>query len=90
MRRREFITLLALIPVMHDAGAQSSGTISRIGTLDYGSSSGRRLLWEAFYEKLRDLGYVQGRNIAVEARWAGRAERLGPLAAELVARTCTH
>ena len=88
MRRREFMMLLALVPAMaaHDADAQTSGTIARIGTLDYGSSSARRLLWDAFYEKLRDLGYAPGRNLAVEARWAeAQAERLGPLAAELVA-----
>ncbi len=87
MRRRDAIAFLALIPTigMHGADAQTSGTIARIGTLDYGSLSARRLLWETFHEKLRNLGYEQGRNIAVEARWAdGRMERLGPLAAELV------
>src|SRR5260370_39100592 len=87
MRRRDAIAFLALIATigMHGADAQTSGTIARIGTLDYGSLSARRLLWETFHEKLRNLGYEQGRNIAVEARWAdGRMERLGPLAAELV------
>src|SRR5262245_50816158 len=40
---------------------------------------------EAFRQGLRDLGYVEGKNIAVEYRWAeGKAERLFELAAELV------
>src|SRR5260370_31895863 len=89
MGGRDGIAFLALIATigMHGADAQTSGTIARIGTLDYGSLSARRLLWETFHEKLRNLGYEQGRNIAVEARWAdGRMERLGPLAAELVSR----
>ena len=88
MTRREFLAFLTLVPAMgaHDVDAQISGTIARIGTLDYGSSSARRLLWAAFYEKLADLGYAPGKNLAVEARWAeGQAQRLGPLAAELVA-----
>src|SRR5260370_24152242 len=82
MRRRDAIAFLALIPTIgvHGADAQTSGTIARIGTLDYGSLSARRLLWETFYEKLRNLGYEQGRNIAVEARWAdGRMALLRPL-----------
>src|SRR5260370_37326095 len=89
MRRRDAIAFLVLIPTigMHGADAQTSGTIARIGTLDYGSLSARRLLWETFHEKLRNLGYEQGRNIAVEARWAdGRMERLGPRAGEVVSR----
>ena len=87
MRRREFIKLLAgtlaLTPVI--ASAESTGT-ARIGTLDYGSPAARKHLWEAFYNRMSELGYVSGKSIATEARWAnGKAEQLPPLAAELVA-----
>lgn len=43
-------------------------------------------LWEVFRQGMRDLGYVDGRNISIEARWSeGRADRLAALAIELVA-----
>jgi putative ABC transport system substrate-binding protein len=70
------------------ATAQPAGKVYRIGGLVDGSSSGPRVrqLREAFLKGLHDLGYVEGRNVAVELRYTeGASERLGPLAAELVA-----
>jgi putative ABC transport system substrate-binding protein len=65
--------------------AQQAAKIARIGylSLDTATSAGNR---EAFLQGLRDLGYVEGRNVVIEVRDAeGRNERLPALAAELVA-----
>jgi putative ABC transport system substrate-binding protein len=69
------------------AVAQPQEKVSRIGYLSPGSSSNparlRRL--EAFRQGLRELGYVEGRNIAIEARWAeGKYDQYAVLTADLV------
>ena len=86
MRRREFITLLsgaaAAWPLV--ARAQQAGKIYRIGFL-WDSPDAFLDALEAFRQGLRDLGYVEGRNIAMEYRWAeGKPERMRELAEELV------
>jgi len=64
------------------AGAPQATTITRIGFL---SASEPSPMAEAFRRGLRDLGYVEDRNIVIHARWAeGRFDRLPDLAAELV------
>jgi ABC-type uncharacterized transport system substrate-binding protein len=69
-------------------GAQSAAKVYRIGLLGgspptAGEASAR--LWEDFLQGMRDLGYVEGRNLMIEGRWYGeRTERLPTLAAELV------
>jgi putative ABC transport system substrate-binding protein len=74
-------TILVAGPVM--AEAQQPERISRVGML-FGGSAGDPLA-ESFKQGLRDLGYVEGRNITVEYRWGeGRGDRLPGLAAELV------
>ncbi|MGH7322084.1 MAG: ABC transporter substrate-binding protein [Candidatus Rokuibacteriota bacterium] len=68
--------------------AQQPGGIPRIGVLSFptGTSPAASPAASAFRQGLRELGYVEGQNIAIEYRWAGgKAERLAPLAAELVA-----
>jgi putative ABC transport system substrate-binding protein len=67
-------------------GAQPTGKVWRIGTLDYGAPDAARLAWwKALRERLQELGYVESRNISFEARWAeGRLDRLPSLASELV------
>ncbi len=66
------------------AEAQQAGKIARIGFLHYGSP-GASLEVDAFRQGLRELGYIDGQNIAIEYRFAsGRVERLPELAAELV------
>jgi putative tryptophan/tyrosine transport system substrate-binding protein len=92
MRRREFITLVcgaaagaaAVWPLA--ARAQQPSRVPRIGYLSPGSaSSGLVALDEAFRQGLRELGYVEGKNIVIEYRFAeGKFERLAELAAELV------
>ena len=67
------------------AAAQQPQNVARIGFLAAPSRSGMSHLTEAFLQGLRELGYVEGKNIAIEYRWAdGKFERLPELAAELV------
>jgi putative ABC transport system substrate-binding protein len=88
MRRREFISLLgsaALWPLA--ARAQQPKRVARIGFLSIGSleSLEGRAFRSAFYEGLREHGYVEGRNVLVEIRTADwESERLRALASELV------
>ena len=65
--------------------AQPGAKAHRIGILEASPSSARADLWEAFRQGLVELGYVEGRNIAIERRFAdGQWARLPDLAAELV------
>lgn len=76
------LALLLTAPLV--AGSQPTGKSFRIGYLM--ERPGPTAFDEAFLQGLRDLGYVEGRNITIEYRWAvGGAERLPALAAELVA-----
>jgi putative tryptophan/tyrosine transport system substrate-binding protein len=78
---------LGLLMVPLAADAQQPGKIPRIGwlaTVSPGDSRGH-FSYAAFLQGLRDLGYVEGRSIAIEPRWAeGQLDRLPALAAELV------
>src|SRR5713226_6739724 len=87
MDRREFIGTLAggLVAAPVVAEAQQAAKIARIGYLA-GSLTVNPHLPEAFRQGLRDLGYVEGRNLVIEYRDAkGKLEQLPALAAELVA-----
>ena len=67
------------------ADAQPAAKTHRIGILEASPSAARAYLWEEFRQGLIELGYVEGRNIAIERRFAdGQWERLPDLAAELV------
>jgi putative ABC transport system substrate-binding protein len=82
--RRTFIGSLAggLLAAPLAAKAQQAATIPRLGLL---ADSGDARLWEPLRQGLRDLGYVEGKNIVLEYRRSeGRSERLPDLAAELV------
>jgi putative ABC transport system substrate-binding protein len=83
-RRLAGLLLIALLVAPPAAVAQPAGRVPRVGMLANGSAAAPGPL-DAFREGLRDLGYVEGRNLALEIRWAeGRFERLPDLAAELV------
>jgi putative ABC transport system substrate-binding protein len=87
MPRRTFMVIIAggLVAAPLAAEAQPAGKVARIGFLGLnpGANPHRR---GAFLQGLRDLGYVEGRNVVIEYRSAeGKLERLSALAAELVA-----
>ena len=65
--------------------AQQPAKVSRLGFLGSGSPIAASHLLDALRQGLRELGHVEGQNIAIEYRWAeGRLDRLPDLAAELV------
>ena len=65
--------------------AQKAGGIHRIGYLSVRSRENEKGYFPAFQQGLRNLGYVEGKNIIIEYRWAaGKRERLSSLAAELL------
>jgi putative ABC transport system substrate-binding protein len=85
VKRREFITLLGGAAVWPGAArAQQAGKVARIGHLDLGPASARASRVEALRAGLRDLSWVEGKNIVIEFRWADNVSQLPELAAELV------
>jgi putative ABC transport system substrate-binding protein len=76
---------LALLAAPLATHAQSTGKVFRIGFLGTASVSAHGNLVEAFRQGLRDHGYIEGHNLAIDYRWAeGQYERLSGLAAELL------
>jgi len=74
-----------LFALCSSAAAQQAGKISRIGFLDSSTASGSAVLLEAFRQEMRKLGWIEGKNISVEYRFAeGNREPLPELAADLV------
>jgi len=74
---------LSLLVAPHTVEAQQAGKVWRVGLLEY-TPIPERSLPEAFRTELRNLGYVEGKNIVIEFRSAeGRVDRLGALATEL-------
>jgi len=79
------LTLCAMLFALCVSGAQQPTKIPRIGYLTAGTRSLNSPRVEAFRQSLRDLGYVEGKNIIIELRNAeGKFDRLPALAAELV------
>jgi putative ABC transport system substrate-binding protein len=86
--RRAFLSAvsLAILTSPLSVEAQQAGKVWRIGYLGPTSATAAAHLVAAFREGLRDLGYVEGQNVAIEYRWAdGDVDRLPLLARELVA-----
>jgi ABC-type uncharacterized transport system substrate-binding protein len=87
MRRREFITLFGAGLAAWPFGSAGSQPLPVIGYLSGGSREPSPQLHSAFHQGLADMGYVEGRNVAIEYRWAdGQYDRLPALAADLVRR----
>ena len=86
MRRREVIgfagTALFAWPLV--ARAQPPAKIARLGFLGFGTPAAFAPLVEALRAGLRDLGYVEGKNLIIEFRWPGTVEQMHEAAAELV------
>jgi putative tryptophan/tyrosine transport system substrate-binding protein len=87
MRRREFITLLggaaAARPLY--ARAQQAGKLPTIGFLGAGTASTWSQRVAAFLQRLRELGWIEGRTVVMEVRWAeGLSERYAEIATEFV------
>ena len=83
-RRETLIALLALGSAPLTVAAQDSDARRRIGFLHPGTAAPN--FTELFTGRLRDLGWIEGRNLLIEYRWAnGRPERLPVLARELAA-----
>jgi len=77
--------VLTLLFGVAAAPAQQPKNIPRIGYLDPSTASGSAVLVEAFRQELSKLGWIEGKNIAIDYRYAEqKAERLAELAAELV------
>ena len=84
LRRREFITLVGSAAAWPLA-ARGQRKVPTIGFLGPTSASAMSAWTAAFAQRLRELGHVEGRTIAIEYRWGdGRSDRLAEFAAEFV------
>jgi putative ABC transport system substrate-binding protein len=85
MKRREFITLLGGATAWPLAARGQQPKMATIGLLGTGSAAAQSQWTAAFLQRMRELGWVEGRNLTIEYRWGeGRTERLSELAKELV------
>jgi putative ABC transport system substrate-binding protein len=79
------VVLLFLAAPLTTAAAQPPERVPRVGYLELRTRSDTSTYLDVFLQGLRDLGWVEGKNIVIEYRWAeGRSDRLPDLAAELV------
>jgi len=85
MGRRELIAFAgaALFAWPLVAHAQQQAKIARLGYLGFGETAGAATRVEALRASLRDLGYVEGKNLVIEFRWSGTVEQMREAAAEL-------
>ena len=89
IQNRKWVGIFAIVLTFifggAEADAQQAGKIFRIGFLDSSTASGSAVLMEAFRQELSKLGWVEGRNLAIEFQFAEqKSERLPELAADLV------
>lgn len=85
-RRGSLFALVALCAASLSSKAQQSARPARIAWLGLGTSEANNYQVNAFRQRMRELGYVEGANFILDIRWAmGKPERLPELAQELVA-----
>jgi putative ABC transport system substrate-binding protein len=86
MRRRQFITLLGgAASAWHSAARAQQAPLPVIGLLGSDTAAAQSRWTTAFVQRLRELGWTEGRNVTIEYRWAeGRTERFAEIAAEFV------
>ena len=85
MRRRDFVTLIGSAAAWPFATHAQQAAVPIVGVLDSSSANEYAPFLAAFREGLHEAGFIEGRNVAIEYRWAeGRYDRLPSLAAELV------
>src|SRR5687768_13022742 len=90
MERRSFVTFVGAAMGWPSVALAQRATLPFIGFLNVGGPNERMHLVEAFRRGLKEAGYVDGKDVAIEYRWAeGRYDRLPTLAKELVERQVT-
>jgi putative ABC transport system substrate-binding protein len=85
MRRREFIAILGVVGWPLVSRAQQAAKLPTIGFLGANNETFERGSTDAFVQRLRELGWIENRTVAIEYRWAeGREARFAEFAAEFV------
>src|SRR5437764_1157397 len=85
MKRRDFITLLGGAAATWPIAARAQDRRATIGYLGSSTPLAENQRVAALLQRLRELGWVEGRNLAIETRWAeARTERFAEIAAEFV------
>jgi len=85
LRLKRFLVVRIVFALCSPAEAQQAKKVPRIGYLSAGSRSSDSFRIEAFWRGLRELGYIEGKNVLIDYRFAeGRYDRFFHLAAELV------
>jgi putative ABC transport system substrate-binding protein len=85
MRRREFITLIGSVAAVWPFAARAQPKLLTVGILGSASPATMGSWVAAFGQRLRELGWIEGRTVAIELRWAeGRNERIIEVASEFV------